>query len=78
MGHKGEILFPPPLHVQRALGRIGLQGQADGMIENAVDNVKWLPLQVQPVVVGKIVDAAAKDVILSNDLFDFKVVLQTL
>ena len=78
MGHKGEILFPPPLHVQRMLSGIGLQGQADGMVENAVDNVERLPLQFQPVVIGKIVDAAAKDVVLRNDLFNIKGILETL
>jgi hypothetical protein len=43
--HKGEILFPAPLHLQRALSGIGLQGQADGMVENPVDNVEGLPLE---------------------------------
>ena len=78
MRHKGEILFPAPLHLQRALSGIGLQGQADRMVEDPVDNVERLPLQVQTVVVGKIVDAAAQDVVLRNDLFNIKCVLETL
>ena len=42
--------------------------------------IMWnrLALQVQPVVVGKIVDAATQNVILRNDLFNVKGVLESL
>jgi len=48
------------------------------MVENAVDDVERLPLQLKTVVGGKIVDAAAQDVVLRNDLFNIKGVLETL
>ena len=75
---KGKIFLAPPLHLQRALCGIGLQCHADRMVENPVDNVERLPLQVQTVAVGEIVDTAAQDVVLRNDFFDIKRVLETL
>ena len=48
------------------------------MVEDQVDNVERLPLQGQAVLVGKIVNAAAKDVVLRNDLLDIECFLETL
>ena len=76
--HKGEILLPAPLHLQRALGGIGLQGQPDGMVENPVDSVERLPLEGHTVVVGQIVDTGAENVVLRNHLFNIKCLLETL
>jgi hypothetical protein len=78
VGHEGEILFPPLLHLQRTLGGIGLQREADGLVEHPVDDVERLPLQVQPGAVGDVVDTAAQDVVLRHDLFDVEGVLDAL
>ena len=76
--HEGEILFPAPLHFQRALGGIGLHGQADRLVEDPVEDVERPALQAQAVLLGEVVDAAAQDVVLRDDLFDIECVLEAL
>ena len=78
MGHKGEILFAAPLHLLRTLRGIGLHGQADGMVEDPVDNVERRPLQVHRMLVGQRVYTAAQQIIFRNHLFDIKSIHETL
>ena len=72
MCHKGEIFGPAPLAPPARLSGIGLQRHADRMVEDQVDNGERLPLQGQTVFIGKIVNAAAKDVVLRNDFLDIE------
>ena len=78
MRHKGEIFFPASLHYQRLLRGKCLHGQPDCLIDYPVDNVERLPLQVQTVAVGEIVDTAAQDVVFRNDFRDIKAVFDSL
>jgi hypothetical protein len=47
-------------------------------LEDLVDDAERLSLQVRTVVVGKVVDTTAQDVILRNDLFNVISVLEAL
>ena len=78
MRHKREILFASPLHFQRSLGCIGLHGQTDRLVEHSVHDVEGFSLQAQAVLLGEIVKAAAKDIVLGYDLFEIKCLLKTL
>ena len=76
--HEGEVLFPALLYLQRALGGISLQGEADRLVEDPIEDVEGPPLEAQAVLLGEVVDAAAQDVVLRDDLFDVECVLEAL
>jgi hypothetical protein len=76
--NEGKVFLPAPLHLERALSRVGLQGQPDGVVQNAVDDVERLALEDQSVFVGEIVDARAEDVVLRDHLLDIEGLLETL
>ncbi len=78
MGHEGEILLTTLLHLPCTLRGIGFQGRTDCMVENPIKNVKRFPLERQSIVVSKIVDTAAKNIVFRDHLFDIKLVLQAL
>ena len=48
------------------------------MVEHPVDDVERLALQLDAVVIGKVVDAAAQYVVFRNDLLNVKTVIQAL
>jgi hypothetical protein len=75
---KGKILFPASLHFQRSLGGIFLHGLANRLVEDTVQNVERLALQAQTILLGQIVNATAQDVVLGDDLFEIKSLLETL
>jgi hypothetical protein len=66
------------MHFQRALCGVGLHRHADRAVQDTVQDVERLPLQTQPVGIGDIVDAAAKDVVFRHDFFDVESILDTL
>ena len=76
--HESEILFAAALHLERPLGGIGLQGQSDRMVQYPIDDVERLALQVQTVLIGEIVNAAAQNVVLRDDLVDIERVFDAL
>jgi len=78
VGHESQVLLAAVLYVQRTLGRVGLHGLSDRLVQDAVDDAKRLSLQAQAALVGQIVDAAAQNVVLRNDLFDIEPVLRAL
>jgi hypothetical protein len=75
---KGEILFPAPLHFQRSFRGIGLHGHSNRLVEDPVHDVEGLSLQAQAILLREIVKAAAQDVVLGNDLFEIKRLLEAL
>jgi CelD/BcsL family acetyltransferase involved in cellulose biosynthesis len=75
---EGEILFPASLHFQRAFRGVGLHSHPNRLVENPVHNVEGFSLEAQAILVGEIVKAAAKDVVLGNDLFEIKRLLKPL
>ncbi len=76
--HESEILFAASLHLQRALGGIGLQGQTDRVVQHAIDDVERPSLKNQTVLIGKIVNATAQNVVFRNDLVDIERVFEAL
>ena len=78
MCHESEILFAAALHLQRALGGIGLQGQTDRVVEDPIDDVEWLALKNQTVLIGEIVNATAQNVVFRDDLVDIERVFEAL
>lgn len=78
MRHEGEILFATLLHFKGLLGRKGLQGHPDRAVQDPVHDPERLALQNDPMGLSKIVDAAAKDVVLGHDLLDIKAVFHAL
>jgi hypothetical protein len=75
---KSEILFPASLHLERSLCRIGLDGQANRLVEDPIHNVEGFSLEAQAILLGEIVKATAQDVVLGNDLFEIERLLETL
>ena len=78
VGDKGEVVFAALLDFAGAFGGVGLEGEADGVVEDEVDDVEGLPLEVERVVVGEGVNAAAEHVVLGDDFFDVEAVLEPL
>ena len=78
MRHESEIIFPATLNFQGALSGICLQRQADRKVEDPVHNAKRLPLQIQIVAFGKIMNATPQNIVFGNNLFDVECVVQTL
>ena len=78
MRNEGQILFTALLYFQRLLSCVSLQSQTDRLVEDPIHDVERLALQVQAVVYGKIVNAAAQDVVLGNNLLNIERFLETL
>ena len=76
MRHEREIFLAALLDFDRSLGRVSLYGQANRMVENPIDDMKWLALQAQAVAVSHVVNAAAEDVVLGDDFLDIEAILQ--
>jgi hypothetical protein len=76
--HESEIFFAAPLHFERPLGRVGLDSQADRLIEHPVHNVEGLALQVEAVLLCEIVNTAAQDVVFGDNFFEIESFLETL
>ena len=60
---------------ERSLGRVGLYGQTDCMVENSIDDMKGLALQAHAVAISQVVNAAAEDIVLGHDFLDIEAVL---
>ena len=78
MRHEGEILFAALLDLKRFLRRISLNGKADRMAKNTIDDVKRHPLQIQTMTVRQIVNTLAEDIIFRHDFLDVEAVLKAL
>ena len=78
MRDKGEILFPASLHFEGSLCRIGLDGQANRLVEDPVHDVEGFSLEAQAILLGQIVKAAAQDIVLRHHLFEIERLLQAL
>ena len=78
MCYEGEILFAAPLHFHGLLCGKGLHCQTNCLVENVVENMEGLSLQTQTMGIGEIVETAAQDVVLANDLLDIEAILDPL
>ena len=78
MRDKGEIFFAAPLHFQGLLGGVGLDGEADRLIEDPIHNVERVSLQTNAVLVGEIVNATPENIVLGDDFFDIESFLEPL
>ena len=66
------------LDFERLLGGERPHGRPDRSIQDTVEDMERPPLHAQAVPVGQVVDAAAQDVVLGNDLFDVECVFDPL
>ena len=78
MGHKRQIFLAPPLNLECLVNRVRLYRQSNRLVQNPVDNVERSPLQVEPVLIRKIVNAASQDVVFGHDFCNIESVMDTL
>ena len=78
MGHERQVLLPPLPDLERLLGGERLDGRPDGSIQDSIEDMERPPLHAQAVLLRQIVDTAAQDVVLGNDLLDIERVFNPL
>ena len=78
MSDEGEIFFPAALNFQGLLGGIGLDGEPDSLVEDPINNVERLSLEAYAVFAGKIVNAAAENVVFGGDFLEVESFLKPL
>ena len=78
VGDERHVLVAVFFDFQRKLRGVGLHSQADGFVDDSIDDAQVVAVDHDAMLFGNVVDATSQDVVFGDDFFDVEAIVEAL